>query len=288
MWSIKGKVAVVTGASGALGRAVAAQLAYQHGAIVGLVSYRHDIAPLTPPSPPSLPSACSTCPSLPQPSAETNNNNNNNEESVAVPALHLPHKSRCFTADITGYHACQTLFQHVHDTLGPVSLVVNCAGVTLSKVFLRCSEEDYNRVMDLNLRGAVYLTQAALRYGGLRSPSVMESGGGGVVLVGSVAGTRGNEGQVLYSASKAALSGVVQSLAKEYGSKKLRFNVVAPGLIAETPMAQALSEAQREAWGRQTTLGRCATVEEVAQVVVNVGLSSFISGQTIEVNGGAR
>lgn len=257
---MKNKVAVVTGASGALGRAVAERLVQHHGALVGVVGHSR------PPPEISCPASISSSPL-----------------SVA------------FQCDITDTKACQALFKNVRAAFQnkPVSLVVNCAGLTLSKVFLRCSSEDYDRVLNLNLCGALNITQAALRSGGLlqlhscSSEGETHEVGGSVVLVGSVVGTRGNEGQVLYSAAKSALSGAVQSLAKEYGQKQVRFNVVAPGLIAGTPMYEALPVAQREAFAKQCTLGRYATVGEVADTIIGVGMSSFLSGQTIEVNGGA-
>lgn len=250
---MKNKVAVVTGASGALGRAVAERLALRHGALVGVVSH-----------------------------------------SQPPPKISSSFQTAGFQCDITDSKSCQDLFRNVRSVFHekPVSLVVNCAGITLSKVFLRCSPEDYDRVLNLNLRGALNIVQAALRHGGLlqlqtSAPDFEKHEvGGSVVLVGSVVGTRGNEGQVLYSAAKSALSGVAKSLAKEYGQKQLRFNVVAPGLLAGTPMCDSLSPAQREAFVKQCTLKRLGTVDEVADTIIAVGMSSFLSGQTIEVDGG--
>eukprot|EP00796_Vickermania_ingenoplastis_P010291 gene10291-7193_t len=259
MWSVKGKVAVVTGASGVLGKAIGERLALQHGAVVALVSHSRPIEALP----------CS-------------GNLTSDKKSTGSRTTLSEVKSAAFQCDIRSREACGSLFQRIASSLGPTALLINCAGATQSKIFLRTSEEDYDQVMDLNLRGALNVIQAAMRYGGLRSPSIEGSGGGSVVLLGSVAGTRGNEGQVLYCAAKAALSGAVQSLAREYGSKQLRFNVVAPGLIQGTPMWAGLNEAQRSAWVRQSTLGRCATVEEVAEAVIAIALSSFISGKTIE------
>lgn len=250
MHSMRGKVAVVTGASGALGRAVAERLVRGHGASVALISHSRPV-----PLENFVPQA-----STPPPVA--------------------------FQCDVTNAALCQELFRKISRKLGPTALVVHCSGVTLSKVFLRCSEIDYDSVMNVNLRGALNVSQAALRYGGLMSKEVEASGGGSVVLLGSVVGTRGNEGQVLYSASKAALSGAVMSLAKEYGSKKVRFNVVAPGLIEGTEMCTKLSDAQRDGFVRMSALQRCAKVEEVADAVLAVGLSTFINGTTVEVTGG--
>lgn len=282
MWTVRGKVAVVTGASGAIGHAVACQLAAEpHGARVVLVSHSRPPPPLLrPPHSTTNKKMMTSSSGNATPSAEAQEDG----EGGAVPLT----AAGSYQCDITKTKECQQLFQHVAASLGPVGLVVNCAGLTQSKIFLRCSDEDYDRVMNLNLRGALNVTQAALRYGGMRSPAIEKSGGGSVVLAGSVVGTQGNAGQVLYSASKAALSGAVRSLAKEYSSKNLRFNVVAPGLVQDTDMCRELTEAQHKSWIAQCALGRFATVEEVASCIVAVGLSSFMNGKTVEVDGGLK
>lgn len=270
---------MVTGASGALGGAITRALVSQHGAVVGAVSCTRPAA------------ACDS------PAA-----------AAAATASNMPGRAVGFHCDIRDPHACQALFEQVKSTLGPVSLVVHCAGSTLNKLFLRSTAEDYRAVFDTNVLGAMNVTQAALRYGGLRdvdrranntaaSATRIGMDGGddaqesepcfkSVVLLGSVAGTRGSEGQVLYSAAKASLSGMVQSLTREYAGKGIRFNVVAPGLIEGTDMFAALSPAQQDAWRRQSALRRCASVEEVAGAVLHTGLASYINGQTITVDGG--
>ncbi|EPY19736.1 3-oxoacyl-[acyl-carrier protein] reductase [Strigomonas culicis] len=197
-------------------------------------------------------------------------------------AADLPEGCRGMTADIRSGAACDQLLRHVRQELGPVSVLVNCAGVTQNKLHAVSSDADYDVVMDTNVRGALNVTRAALRHGGL-----LQGGGGSVVHIGSTVGLTGNKGQVLYAASKAALSAASKSWAKEYGAKNIRFNVVAPGLIEGGGMGATLSDAQREAWRQSCPLGRLATVEDVADVVVSVLLSSYVNGQTIAVDGGA-
>lgn len=242
---VSGRVGVVTGASSALGLKVAERLAVQHQMKVACVSRK----PFT---------------------------------------VSLPPNCQAFQADVAHSKSCDDLFKAVSAEMGRqtsgVTAVVNCAGVTLNKLLLRCTDDDFDAVMNTNLRGSVNVCRSALRYGGLMKQSA--DTGASIVLVGSVVGVVGNEGQVLYSASKAALGGVVKSLAKEYGRKHIRFNVVSPGLIEGRGMSETLSEAQKEAWRRSCSLGRLATPDDAADAIVSVLLSPYITGQVVSVDGG--
>ncbi|KAG5475742.1 hypothetical protein LSCM4_04327 [Leishmania orientalis] len=193
----------------------------------------------------------------------------------------LPDGCAAFVADVSRSDDCNSLMKSVQRELGAVSLLINCAGVTLSKVHMMCTDDDYATVMDTNLKGALQVTRAALRHGGL-----LKLQDGAVLHIGSVAGVVGNEGQVLYSASKAALSGAVKSWALEYGPRNIRFNVVAPGLIDGEGMAMSLSETQKQRWCDSCPLKRLATVSEVADITVAVTLCPYMNGQTIAVDGG--
>lgn len=203
-------------------------------------------------------------------------------------AAELPAGCRPFKGDVTLSKDCDELFRHISATMGgDVTAVVNCAGVTLSRLLLRCTDADYDHVMNTNVRGSINVCRSALRYGGLmKHAAIPESGGASVVLVGSIVGLTGNEGQVLYSASKAALGGAARSLAKEYGGKKVRFNVVSPGLVEGKGMSETLTAAQQEAWRERCPLGRLATPEDVADAIVAVLLSPYINGQVVSVDGG--
>lgn len=198
-------------------------------------------------------------------------------------AADLPEGCRGFKADIQNSKDCDQLLKLVRKEMGSVSVLVNCAGVTQNKIHAMSSDADYDLVMNTNVRGAFNVTRAALRHGGL-----LQVGEGSVVHIGSTVGLTGNKGQVLYAASKAALSAASKSWAKEYGAKNIRFNVVAPGLIEGSGMGETLSDAQREEWRQSCPLGRLATVEDVADVVVAALLSSYVNGQTIAVDGGAH
>ncbi|EKG05423.1 3-oxoacyl-ACP reductase, putative [Trypanosoma cruzi] len=237
-WCLEGRVGVVTGASSAIGRQVAARLYNEHRMRLACVS-RRDLTALVPP------------------------------------------ECTCLKADLLSSSDAEAVMKSVQRALGPVSLLVNCAGVTLNKIHLRCTDDDYDAIMNVNLRGALSITRAALRHGGM-----LREGDGCVLHVGSVVGSLGNEGQVIYSASKAALSGAVKSWAREYGLKNLRFNVIAPGLIDGEGMGLTLSEEQREWWRTRCPMGRLATVEDVTDAIIGVSLCRFISGQTIHVDGG--
>ncbi|KPI89886.1 3-oxoacyl-(acyl-carrier protein) reductase-like protein [Leptomonas seymouri] len=193
----------------------------------------------------------------------------------------LPVGCTPFKADISRSDDCDALLRNVKMELGPVSLLINCAGVTQNKIYLRSTDADYDAIMDTNLRGALQVTRAALRHGGL-----LQTQDGSVLHIGSIAGVVGNEGQVLYSASKAALTGATKSWAREYGARNIRFNVVAPGLIEGNGMATSLTEEQRQRWRDACPLKRLATVTEVADIVLAVVLCPYISSQTISVDGG--
>ncbi|CAD2221555.1 KR domain/NAD dependent epimerase/dehydratase family/short chain dehydrogenase/Enoyl-(Acyl carrier protein) reductase, putative [Angomonas deanei] len=194
----------------------------------------------------------------------------------------LPPNCFPFQADLTQADQCDTLCKTVKAQLGTISVLVNCAGVTQNKLHVRSTTEDYDFIFDTNVKGGLNITKSVLRHGGL-----LPAGDGCIVQIGSVVGLHGNGGQVLYGASKAALSSAVRSWTKEYGSKNIRFNVVAPGLIDGEGMGQTLTAAQREKWQAECPLGRLATVEDVADVVVSLLQCSFVSGQTISVDGGA-
>ncbi|RNF03712.1 3-oxoacyl-(acyl-carrier protein) reductase [Trypanosoma rangeli] len=237
-WGLEGRVGVVTGASSAIGRQVAARLVKEHRMRLTCVS-RKDVTALVPP------------------------------------------ECLCLKADLAQSADTDAVMKSVRETLGPVSLLVNCAGVTLNKMHVRCTGDDYDAVMNVNLRGALNLTSAALRHGGM-----LQGRDGCVVHVGSIVATLGNEGQVIYAASKAALSGAVKSWTREYGMRNLRFNVIAPGLIEGEGMGATLTEEQREWWRRRCPMNRLATVEDVADAIIGVSLCRFINGQTIHVDGG--
>ena len=163
---------------------------------------------------------------------------------------------------------------------GRIDVLVNNAGVTRDNLLLRMSEEDYDRVLDTNLKGAVFCCKAVAR-------PMMRQRYGRIVNLSSVVGLRGNAGQVNYSASKAGLLGLTKSLAKELASRGVTANAVAPGFI-ETDMTNALPEAARSAMAAGIPAGRSGLPEEVARAVAFFARedAGYITGQVLCVDGG--
>ncbi|MCB0416238.1 MAG: 3-oxoacyl-[acyl-carrier-protein] reductase [Bdellovibrionales bacterium] len=161
-----------------------------------------------------------------------------------------------------------------------ISILVNNSGITRDGLSMRYSTEDWDNVLDTNLRGAFFTTQALMR-------NMTKARKGAIVNVSSIVGIMGNPGQAAYCASKAGLIGMTKSLAKELAPRNIRVNAVAPGYI-ETEMTDKLTEEQRQAMLKYVPLGRVAKPEEVAHAVVFLASSdaSYITGQTLIVDGG--
>ena len=168
----------------------------------------------------------------------------------------------------------------VEAALGPVDVLVNNAGLTRDNLLLRLGEADWDAVLDANLKGAFLVTKAVLR-------GMIRRGGGRIINVASVVGLTGNKGQANYAASKAGLIGFTKSVAKEYASRQVLANAVAPGFIA-TDMTDALPEAARAALLEQIALGRLGRPEEVAGAVLWLAsdLAAYVTGQVLVVDGG--
>ena len=157
---------------------------------------------------------------------------------------------------------------------------MNNAGVTRDNLLMRMSEEDYDRVLDINLKGAFNTMRHLSRY-------FVKQRGGKIINISSVSGVLGNAGQANYSASKAGLIGLTKSAARELASRGICVNAVAPGFI-DTEMTQALPEKAREAGVAAVPMGRMGTVEDIAEMVAFLAgeKSNYITGQVICVDGG--
>jgi 3-oxoacyl-[acyl-carrier protein] reductase len=164
--------------------------------------------------------------------------------------------------------------------LGPVDILVNNAGITRDNLLLRMSETEWDEVLDANLKGAFHTTQAVLK-------GMIKRRSGRIINVTSIIGITGNKGQANYAASKAGLIGFTKSVAKEYGSRGILVNAVAPGFI-ETDMTSGLPEDLRKAMLAGIVLGRLGRPEDVAGAVHFLAseLSGYITGQVLVVDGG--
>ncbi|MFM8314906.1 MAG: 3-oxoacyl-[acyl-carrier-protein] reductase [Deltaproteobacteria bacterium] len=161
-----------------------------------------------------------------------------------------------------------------------ISILVNNAGITRDGLMMRYSVEDWDQVLDTNLRSAFIVSQAVIR-------SMMKERKGSIIHMGSIVGITGNPGQAAYCAAKAGIIGLTKSMAKELASRNIRVNAIAPGFI-ETDMTHQLTEEQKKNIFDVIPLGRIGTADEIAQAVVFLASpnSSYITGQTIVVDGG--
>jgi 3-oxoacyl-[acyl-carrier protein] reductase len=183
-------------------------------------------------------------------------------------------------ADAASRDDAERLVDTAKQRFGRLDVLINNAGITRDALLVRMKDEDWDRVMDVNLRGAFYLTRAAAKL-------MMRQKSGRIVNIASTAGAMGNAGQANYSAAKAGLLGLTKSAARELAHWSILVNAVAPGLI-ETDLTATVPEAARQALLAQVPLGRIGTAREVAEVVrflVGDG-ATYITGQVFHVNGG--
>ena len=182
--------------------------------------------------------------------------------------------------DVTDGAAVEALIDAIGKEFGPVSILVNNAGVTRDQLLMRMKDEDWNTILDTNL-SSVYRTSKAVMRG------MMKARKGRIVNIASVVGLTGNPGQSNYAAAKAGIIAFSKSLAREIGSRGITVNVVAPGFI-DTDMTRALTEEQRQALLGQIALGRLGAPDDIAQAVLFLAspAASYITGETLHVNGG--
>lgn len=182
-------------------------------------------------------------------------------------------------SDAASYEQAEGLVKEVVDRFGKLDILVNNAGITQDNLMLRMTEEQWDRVIHVNLKSVFNLSKNALR-------PMMKNRGGVIINMSSIVGVTGNAGQANYAASKAGILGFTKSLAKEMGSRNIRVNAIAPGFI-ETDMTDALDDNTREAYLSNIPLKRFGKANEIADVCVFLGsdLGNYVSGQTISVCG---
>ncbi len=243
--SLDGQVALVTGASRGIGRATAASLAGAGAAVA--VNYLG-----------SGEAAAEMARTLVQ------------DGNRAIPVQ----------ADVADPDQVGAMIRRVEEELGPVSILVNNAGVTRDGLLARMSADDFDAVIAASLRGAFLCSKAVSR-------QMMKARFGVIINVSSVIGRRGNAGQANYASAKAGLIGLTKSMARELGPRGVRVNAVAPGYV-ETDMTAALPEERKEQIRKNTPLGRLAAPDEIAGVIAFLAspAAGYITGAVIPVDGG--
>ena len=188
--------------------------------------------------------------------------------------------ARGFKSDASKFDDAENLVKEVLEAFGTIDVVVNNAGITDDTLMMRMSEEQWDRVINVNLKSCFNLTKAVLR-------TMLKARSGSIINISSVVGVQGNAGQANYSASKAGILGFTKSVALELGSRSIRCNAIAPGFI-ETEMTEKLDPSTVQGWRDTIPLKRGGSPEDVANACVFLAsdMSSYVTGQTLNVCGG--
>ena len=241
---LDGQVALVTGATRGIGRAIALALARDGATVVGTSTTAAGAA------------------------------------TIDAALREGGHSGAGIKLDVTDAAATEAVLGEVESQFGPIAILVNNAGITKDNLLVRMKDDEWDAIMDTNLKPAWRLAKACLR-------GMMKARRGRIIQIGSVVGATGNPGQANYAAAKAALVGFTKSLAQEVGSRNITVNTVAPGFV-DTDMTRALPQGQREALLTRVPLGRLGTPEDIAEAVAFLAgpRAAYITGATLHVNGG--
>lgn len=243
---LKGQTAIVTGATTGIGREIAKRFA-KEGAFVVVIG-----------------------------------TNRERGEQVVAEIEAIPESAGALfqKVDVSNYQDVELAMKQVLDLRGQIDILVNNAGITRDQLLMKMSEEDWDAVMDINVKSCYNTCRALAR-------SFLKAKKGKIINMSSVIGLTGNAGQVNYAASKAAMIGLTKSLAKELASRNILVNCIAPGFI-ETPMTDAMTEAQKTRILDKIPLGRMGLPEEIANAAVFLASSwsNYITGQVMIVDGG--
>ena len=189
-------------------------------------------------------------------------------------------KAKGYQSNAAEFDTAQELAKEILKEFGSIDILVNNAGITKDNLLMRISEEDFDKVIDVNLKSVFNMTKAVIR-------PMMKQRSGSIINMSSVVGLKGNAGQSNYAASKSGILGFSKSVALELGSRNIRSNVIAPGFI-ETEMTGKLDEATVQSWRDAIPLKRGGSPEDIANACVFLAsdMSSYITGQTLSVDGG--
>lgn len=241
---LSSRVAIVTGGGQGIGKAIALKLA-SYGADVAVVDVNLEKA-----------------------------------EEVAKEIRNMGRRAMALKVDVVSVKETEDMAEKVYKELEAIHILINNAGITKDGLLLRMKEEDWDAVMNVNLKGAFNCTKATLKY-------MTKMKWGRIVNIASVVGVMGNAGQANYAASKAGLIGLTKTIAREFASRNITCNAVAPGFI-ETAMTATLPEKVKEDLLKQIPLGRLGGANDVAMGVVflSSNASNYITGHVLNINGG--
>lgn len=242
---LTGKIAVVTGASRGIGRAIALELAAQNATVI--INY---------------------------------NGSKERAEEVKNEIEAMGKKAEIYQCNVSEYDKCEEFIKSVVDEHGRIDILVNNAGITRDGLLMKMSEEDFDKVINVNLKGTFNTIRFVSRH-------MLKQRSGRIINMSSVVGISGNAGQVNYASSKAGVIGLTKSAAKELASRGITVNAIAPGFI-ETEMTDVLSDEVKEKSVAQIPLGRFGKPEDIAKTAAFLASDNagYITGQIIQVDGG--